>query len=189
MHNAPEMNEVERIFLIRDRKVSNGEIPTILAEEEFKKYKHNKTFPDKPPIKVQPFPQRASVIEGQTMGTGMFIPTPPTHVKRYCICGKQNDFRKYVQCESECEWYHPDCVGFENVEGLSFDDKQVKFVCPFCKPDVKHRLEAQVEKGQYIKIRSTKHKSEYFAYVPNPGGAEAQRSAKKKRTEDETMMA
>ena len=49
------MNEVERIFLIRDRKVSNGEIPTILSEEEFKKYKGNKPYPEKPNPVVKTF--------------------------------------------------------------------------------------------------------------------------------------
>lgn len=180
------MNEVERIFLIRDRRVSNGEIPIILTEEESKRYKPGKYPLDK---MVQKFPAPKPPVNNEIPQTGgLFIPTAPTHVKRYCICGKQNDYRKYVQCESECEWYHPDCVGFENVEGLSFDDNQVKFVCPFCKPEVKHKLDAAVEKNKYIKIRSTKHKSEYFAYVPNPGGAEAQRSAKKKRAEDEPMV-
>ena len=36
--NAPEVNEVERIFGQRDKKVAEGEIPIILPEEEAKKH-------------------------------------------------------------------------------------------------------------------------------------------------------
>lgn len=34
-------------------------------------------------------------------------------VERYCICHKSNDeHQQYIQCEDECNWYHPQCIGF-----------------------------------------------------------------------------
>ena len=44
------------------------------------------------------------------------IVVPPDSLnqeQRYCICAKKNDNQQYVQCEDECEWYHPECVGFK----------------------------------------------------------------------------
>lgn len=48
--------------------------------------------------------------------------------KRYCICAKQNDNRIYINCEDDCEWYHPACVGFD--PGLFSNNKDAKFLCP-----------------------------------------------------------
>ncbi len=65
------MNEVDRIFLIRDRKVSNGEIPIILTEEESKRYKPGKWPIDK---MVPKFPQKPPVNNEIPQTGGMFIP-------------------------------------------------------------------------------------------------------------------
>lgn len=64
-------------------------------------------------------------------------------------------------CEDECEWYHPNCVGFEEH---IFDEK-VKFVCPFCKDETKARIAQLAERGLYVKIESTFKDKKYIAYT------------------------
>lgn len=84
------------------------------------------------------------------------------HQERYCICAKKNDNQQYVQCEDECEWYHPECVGFKQD---LFEIKQVKFLCPFCSTDTRKKVQQLEQQGLYKKIKSIS-KSEYYAYVP-----------------------
>ena len=90
------------------------------------------------------------------------VPHDSLNQERYCICAKKNDNQQYVQCEDECEWYHPECVGFKQD---LFDIKQVKFLCPFCKPDTRKKIQQLEQRGHYKKIKS-ETKNEYFAYLP-----------------------
>ena len=86
----------------------------------------------------------------------------PTTRETFCICGRQNDNRKYVMCENECDWYHPSCVGFQDH---IFDDK-VKFICPFCKEPTRARVAQLAERGFYNRVESMKESKKYFAYTP-----------------------
>lgn len=36
--------------------------------------------------------------------------------RKYCVCNKGNDGRKYWQCEGCDEWFHPGCLGLEETE-------------------------------------------------------------------------
>lgn len=58
--------------------------------------------------------------------------------KTYCICGKGNDDQMYVQCQDGCEWYHPECVGFDQALVRRCGD-DLLFLCPFCQPSTKNK--------------------------------------------------
>ena len=66
-------------------------------------------------------------------------------------------------CEDNCQWYHPDCVGFEN--DAVCDDSKVKFICPFCKADTKTEYNKLVDRGLYRKVKSKLNK-EYYIFMP-----------------------
>ena len=34
-------------------------------------------------------------------------------------------------CEDECEWYHPECVGFDTAL-FEINNNKIKFICPQC---------------------------------------------------------
>ena len=55
-------------------------------------------------------------------------------------------------------------MGFETETVC--DDSKVKFICPFCKPETKAKLNQLVEKGVLRRVKSNKNKVEYFAFVP-----------------------
>lgn len=84
----------------------------------------------------------------------------------YCICGRPNDDRPYILCEDNCQWYHPDCVGFDTETVC--DNPKVKFICPFCKADTKNEYNKLVEKGLYRKVNSRLNQfvGKYFAILP-----------------------
>ena len=67
-----------------------------------------------------------------------------------------------MQCEDECNWYHPKCVGFQ--ENL-FDEK-VKFICPFCKDETKARIAKLVQRGLYVAVESNLKDKKYWVYTP-----------------------
>lgn len=60
LENACEVNIIDRVFLERDQRVERKEIPIILPEEEFKKYKTapggkgGPVFPGRPDAGVRP---------------------------------------------------------------------------------------------------------------------------------------
>ena len=43
--DAPEMNDIERMFRMRDLRVEMGQVPIILPEDEHKKYQKDGTIP------------------------------------------------------------------------------------------------------------------------------------------------
>lgn len=175
--NAPEMNLVEKVFRSRDMLLEKGQLSIILPEEELKKHQKDPKMDiirqdgvyvdpippkdDKPPQLVQPVDKQHYPLPK----TEPRIVVPPDSLnqeQRYCICAKKNDNQQYVQCEDECEWYHPECVGFKQD---LFDIKQVKFLCPFCKADTRKKIQHLEQQGQYKKIKSMT-KVGYFAFVP-----------------------
>ena len=110
------MNEVERIYRLRDQRIERGEIHIILPEEEHRKHQKDGTFPG-PAAPTNEFEvpfdtTNMSNIGGGGAGGGHeprptnqivpqdAIPYPNpgalalpdgTETDRYCICAKQND--------------------------------------------------------------------------------------------------
>jgi hypothetical protein len=107
------MNEVERIYRLRDQKIERGEIHIILPEEEHRKHQKDGTFPGpaapenefEPPYPnaqdpIEPRPRQSVAEEPQPHATPGFQfndqltlhrHREETETDRYCICGKQND--------------------------------------------------------------------------------------------------
>lgn len=176
--NAPEMNLVEKVFRSRDMLLEKGQLPIILPEEELKKHQKDPKMNSNDPRGGGKDPRPPFIPTGLDIPSKK-VPTdepypllrqPEQRIvvphdslnQRYCICAKKNDNQQYVQCEDECEWYHPECVGFPQD---LFDIKQVKFLCPFCKTDTRRKIQQLEQQGTYRKIKSRTEKM-YFAYVP-----------------------
>ena len=108
------MNEVERIYRLRDQKIERGEIHIILPEEEHRKHQKDGTFPGpgsfpaptnefeapylngkEPSAGQEPGPTRPSLPEEPAYPTPGFqsqaLRRDENETDRYCICGKQND--------------------------------------------------------------------------------------------------
>ena len=74
LDNAPEVNVIDKVFLVRDQRVERKEIPIILPEEEFKKYKtapgdKGPVFPGRTDIgarpgAIRPYVNRTAGLEG-----------------------------------------------------------------------------------------------------------------------------
>lgn len=54
-----------------------------------------------------------SDLEGDLSNPQSLVVNSENKNKKYCVCGKQYDQHFYVQCEDQCEWFHPECVGFD----------------------------------------------------------------------------
>ena len=112
---APEMNEVERIYRLRDERIERGEIHIILPEEEHRKHQKDGTFPG-PAAPTNEFEAPYDIANTSNIGGGHEPRAPGHHVTthdptpheiagndhvllvpddketdRFCICGKQND--------------------------------------------------------------------------------------------------
>lgn len=109
------MNEVERIYRLRDQKIERGEIHIILPEEEHRKHQKDGTFPGPGSFSApanefepaysnaketmgghEPRPTRQSLAEEpvaySTPGfQNQVVLRDEKETDRYCICGKQND--------------------------------------------------------------------------------------------------
>ena len=184
---APEMNQVDWIFRQRDNLIEQGYIGIILPEEEHKRHQRDGTFPAQSANFKQNKSARASIISSDTIvskpaaklrvdnqqqiqnmvnqpdATTFTVPTENKEQnKRYCICAKQNDNQEYVMCEDECEWYHPECIGFSPTIFIS---QQVKFVCPYCQSSTKAKLIEGEKKSLYTKEESSKRRN-FFVFTP-----------------------
>ena len=90
------------------------------------------------------------------------IPEDPD--KKYCICQSKNHTSIYVMCESECDWFHPECLGFDsNI----VNEKNLKFICPMCK-DQKKRDIYELVKRENFKLIESRTKRGYLAFIPQP---------------------
>lgn len=171
------MNLVEKVFRSRDMLLEKGQLSIILPEEELKKHQKDPKMNPNDRTGKEPRPpyipsgldklplSKTYAEESQSLPRQpeqrIVVPHDSLN-QRYCICAKKNDNQQYVQCEDECEWYHPECVGFPQD---LFDIKQVKFLCPFCKTDTRRKIQQLEQQGTYRKIKSRTEKM-YFAYVP-----------------------
>ena len=87
----------------------------------------------------------------------------------YCICARQNDNQQYVMCEDECEWYHPNCVGFD-PEIFEQQGNNLKFFCPYCPRATKATLSDLENSGKWSKIVSRSHRN-FYVFLPQKGAA------------------
>lgn len=83
--------------------------------------------------------------------------------QRFCLCLRQNDNKQYIECEDQCDWYHPECVGFD-TELIKKNQSQLIFLCPMCKDDIKNKV-AKEHKQNFVKVEST-HKKGFYVYIP-----------------------
>ena len=81
------------------------------------------------------------------------------------MCGKQYDQHFYVQCEDQCEWFHPECVGFD-LQMIQKRTQDIVFVCPFCQEETMKKCLDGERKGMYQKIQS-QIKPNFFTFVKN----------------------
>ena len=56
-----------------------------------------------------------------------------------------------MQCEDQCEWFHPECVGFD-LAMVQKRQMDILFVCPFCHPETKQKCFDGEKKELYTKI-------------------------------------
>ena len=70
-------------------------------------------------------------------------------------------------CEDECEWYHPECIGFG---AKKLDAPNIAFVCPMCNDKTRLRLVEAEKKGKYTKIESGTKKN-FFVFMPKESAA------------------
>jgi hypothetical protein len=93
---------------------------------------------------------------------GLLFNSEANKEKKYCICSSRNSTQSYLQCESECDWFHPECLGFDsdivNVNNL-------KFICPMCSDTIKKLTQDQAKRDNYQIIES-RTKGGYLAYIP-----------------------
>lgn len=154
---SPEMNQVERIYRDRDQRIERGELNSIIfTEEKHKQHLKEGTFP---PERIQTqmmqtlvtSPARYQSTEGPNqhsttkhkggkskpplIGDGpageVVINHPRDQTKVFCLCARQNDNKQYIECEGQCEWYHPECVGFD-AELIKKNQNNMLFLCPMC---------------------------------------------------------
>ncbi|CDW74200.1 ebs-bah-phd domain-containing protein [Stylonychia lemnae] len=82
------------------------------------------------------------------------------HIQHYCICQKQYDNKKMIQCEGECKrWYHPQCIDMSDREFLDYETKQkTQFFCDVCKITAisEYSNELMVEETNSKKARNAK---------------------------------
>jgi hypothetical protein len=83
--------------------------------------------------------------------------------KKYCVCGKQYDQHFYVQCEDQCEWFHPECVGFD-LTLVQKRQQDILFICPFCKEGTRAKCFRGEKKGLYEMIQS-EIKPNFFIFL------------------------
>ena len=176
------LNEVEKAFHFRDQRIERCELPVILREEEHKKHVKDGTLPAacfypvaaKQEVEAvdQPVPleKKAQVIQESDLMTHDISSHLVFHSenkdKRYCICAKQNDNHQYVLCEDECDWYHPECVGFDLL--MFESNANIKFICPYCKKQTKEKLMEGERKCLFSKMESTTKKN-FFVFIPQKG--------------------
>jgi hypothetical protein len=88
-------------------------------------------------------------------GDSLVVNPPRDQTKIYCICSRQNDNKQYIECEDQCEWYHPECVGFDS-ELIKKNQNNMLFLCPMCKDETKSKVQKSYEgkNSHYLKIES-----------------------------------
>lgn len=203
--NAPEVNEVDRIFRNRDQRIERGEpIGIILTEEEHKKHQKEGTLPMysqrfdvnvtpsvyEPPLMVSPSPlkkdnpannqdvitsinnkgsnKKKSIGQGEsgiTQETTQLVvrQEPKDGKQRYCLCFRQNDNKQYIECEDQCDWYHPECIGFD-TELIKRNQAHLVFLCPMCKAPTRNKA-AKEHKDNFVMVESTFRKG-FCVYIP-----------------------
>lgn len=187
-----DMNLVERIFRLRDYMVERGELNFVLPEEEHKKHVKDKTLPaqnivypsydrpflDKRPYHPQTMTGRTLSKEGSSKknqnmynskkdvrlpaDSNRLVFSEANREKKYCICSSRNSTQSYLQCESECDWFHPECLGFDaNIVNVN----NLKFICPMCADATKKQTHEFAKREGYSIIES-RTKGGYLAYIP-----------------------
>lgn len=86
-------------------------------------------------------------------------------VERYCICHKSSDeHQQYIQCEDECNWYHPMCIGFGHIQ---LDEiTAAKFVCPVCDNKTLEEYARRALQGEYDRQESQINLKKFNLFIP-----------------------
>ena len=133
---------------------------TIISEHKFE-LKNAAMVSKAPGQHMAHTPQQ--IDEHMLLGESALVVHSENRDKRYCICGKQNDNNQYVLCEDECEWYHPECVGFDLL--MFESNSKIKFICPMCKASTKQKLMDGERRSAYSKLES-QTKRNFYVFIP-----------------------
>lgn len=117
----------------------------------------------------QPYPRRHN--RKQRAGD---LPYVPPENKKYCICQREDDGRRYLACDTCDSWFHPECVlsPQQVAEGRSVGYDNMGWVCNKCKINqsdtyspsrspTRKRKSKQESRHNSKRIKSNGHKDDF----------------------------
>ncbi|XP_029011048.1 uncharacterized protein LOC114858249 [Betta splendens] len=63
----------------------------------------------------------------------------------YCICRQKHNKRFMICCDTCREWFHGECIGINETQGLDMEEKKQAFTCPTCNTKKEPQSESHLQ--------------------------------------------